>query len=174
MVEIPTTAAELLHSPGPWKLNRHGLIQDCHGRLVALVGPNEADQSLISVALAMLLACKSAIELGATTMRDGPVSENSPLRYRGYWASIMHRTVAIAENRVVDLSHPTTTVMGVQLSSSHEISARENAATQLLEALRNLRQRFHAACIAAGNDPWAANASCAEADIAIKLAEGKA
>lgn len=37
----------------------------------------------------------------------------------------------------------------------------------VLEALKDLRQRFHAACIHSGSDAWAADASCKQADAAI-------
>lgn len=48
------------------------------------------------------------------------------------------------------------------------------AAPDLLEALTDLRRRFHAACLAGGSDGWAADASCAKADAAIAKAEGTA
>lgn len=41
---------------------------------------------------------------------------------------------------------------------------------ELLEALRDMRNRFHAACIANGSDAWAADAACAKADAAIRKA----
>jgi hypothetical protein len=44
------------------------------------------------------------------------------------------------------------------------------AAPDLLKELRNLRRRFHAACIHAGSDEWAATAACADADAAIAKA----
>ena len=44
------------------------------------------------------------------------------------------------------------------------------AAPALLKELRNLRRRFHAACIHAGSDEWAATAACADADAAIAKA----
>jgi len=44
------------------------------------------------------------------------------------------------------------------------------AAPDLLKELQNLRRRFHAACIHAGSDEWAATAACGEADAAIAKA----
>jgi hypothetical protein len=44
------------------------------------------------------------------------------------------------------------------------------AAPDMLKELRNLRRRFHAACIHAGSAEWAATAACADADAAIAKA----
>lgn len=51
-----------------------------------------------------------------------------------------------------------------------ELRRLERLNAELVEALRDLRQRFHSACIAAGSDAWAADAACAKADAALTSA----
>ena len=51
--------------------------------------------------------------------------------------------------------------------ASAQPAAHTAVMRQALEALRDLRQRFHGACIANGSDAWAADAACASADAAI-------
>jgi DNA-directed RNA polymerase specialized sigma24 family protein len=48
----------------------------------------------------------------------------------------------------------------------------QESAEAMLTALRNLRWRYYAACIADGKEPWVADALCAEADLAIAKARG--
>ena len=56
-------------------------------------------------------------------------------------------------------------------AAEHATAQLIAAAPDLLEALTDLRRRFHAACLAGGSDAWAADASCAKADAAIAKAE---
>lgn len=66
--------------------------------------------------------------------------------------------------------------VGGEIDAGHAAMPAEitqDAARAMLAALKNLRPRFHAACIAAGSDAWAADASCHQADAAIAAAEGR-
>lgn len=48
-----------------------------------------------------------------------------------------------------------------------KLDAALKQAEALADALADLRQRFHAACIAHGSDAWAADAACAKSDAAL-------
>ena len=45
-----------------------------------------------------------------------------------------------------------------------------NAHDDLLAVLRDLRQRFHAACVYSGSDAWVADSACTKADAALAKA----
>ena len=92
---------------------------------------------------------------------------------QGPWEVVPHDSSEVCFEVMADGWFVATVHDGVMEESNAEFNARLIAAApELLEALRDLRQRFHAACIAHGSDAWAADASCAKADEAIAKATG--
>lgn len=85
-----------------------------------------------------------------------------------------------AKHLLVELEHRGLKIIPVQDAESaraeqaYEAKAKLMAAApELLAALKNLRPRFYACCVANGSDPEYADAACARADAAIAAAEQK-
>jgi hypothetical protein len=65
------------------------------------------------------------------------------------------------------IGSPFAELASANLANAAFIVLACNAHDDLVAALRDLRTRFHAACLSSGSDAWAADAACRKADAAL-------